>query len=151
MSDMFPTDVVHTPRQQPQYVPGVDDRQSRGSGWGGKTRFAGIWLVLIGVLNLIWALTALIKPEHFAEGNLAYENLAAWGWIFLFIGVIQAATGYLVLTRQTAGRAIGVIIASIGIVLNFFTLGAHPHWSIIILVMNGLVIWALTADDGELD
>lgn len=146
MSDMFPTDVVHTPRTKPQATMGVD-RQSRGEGWGGKTVLAGIWLVLIGALNLIWALTALIKPEHFAEGSLAWENLAAWGWIFLFVGAIQATTGGLVLAQKLAGRALGVMIASIGIILNFFTLGAHPHWSILILVMNGLVIWALTADE----
>ena len=101
-------------------------------------------------LNLIWALTALIKPEHFSESNLAWENLAAWGYIFLFVGAIQVAVGGLILARKEAGRALGVIIASISIILNFFTLGAHPHWSIIVLVMSGVVIWALTSDDAEL-
>src|ERR1044072_3296580 len=137
MSDMFPTDATQTPRTQPQYVPGVDDRpQGRGWGWSGKTRFAGIWLVLLGVLNLVWALTALIRPENFAESNLTWDNLSAYGYIFLIIGAIQAVAGYLVLTKTTAGRALGVIISAVGIVLNFFAIGAHPQWSLVLLVMN---------------
>ena len=146
MSDYFPKNIQDQPKTPPQAIPGVD-RQSRGEGWGGKTTLAGIWLVLIGALNLIWALTALIKPEHFSESGLAWENLAAWGYIFLFIGAIEAAVGVLVLRRTTAGRALGVMVASVGIILNFFTLGAHPHWSIVVLVMNGIVIWALTEDE----
>ncbi len=123
------------------------DPQSRGEGWGGKTTFAGIWLSLVGALNMIWGIVALTQSEELSEKDLVWENLAAWGWIILIVGAIQLAIGLLVLRRKGAGRPLGVLIAAIGIILNFFTIGAHPLWSVIALAGCGLVIWALTADE----
>jgi hypothetical protein len=143
MSGGFP----HVPGVSKEYQQATPvDPQSRGSGWSGRSALAGIWLLLIGGLHAIWAIVALAKPEKFAEHDLVWENLAAWGWIYLIVGAIQLTVGWLVLSRRAAGRILGVFVAMFAILLNFFTIGAHPLWSVIIIAGSALVLWALTDD-----
>lgn len=143
MSGGFP----HVPGVSKEYQQTTSaDPQSRGEGWGRRSTLAGIWLVLIGGLHLIWGIVALSKPEYFSENNLVLENLSAWGYIFILAGVLQLGTGALVLTRKSAGRILGVMVAMFSILLNFFTIGAHPLWSVILIAGSALVLWALTDD-----
>jgi hypothetical protein len=143
MSGGFP----HVPGVSKEYQQATPvDPQSRGEGWGRRSVLAGIWLVLIGGLHLIWGIVALAKPEYFTEDKLVLENLGAWGYIFILVGVLQLGTGALVLTKKSAGRILGVMIAMFAILLNFFTIGAHPLWSVILIAGGALVIWALTDD-----
>ena len=37
-----------------------------------------------------------------------------------------------------------VVIAFAGLFVNFLSIGAYPVWSILALVANGLVLWAVT-------
>ncbi len=137
------------------HVPGVSkeyqqttaaDPQSRGEGWGGRSTLAGIWLAIVGALHVLWAIVALAKPEYFSEEQLVWESLDSWGYIFLIIGAAQIAVGWLVLARKSAGRILGVLMASFGILFNFFTIGGSPARSIILIAGSALVIWALTDD-----
>ena len=63
-----------------------------GSGW---SMFAGVWLAVAGLFNAIDGLVALLNKEYFNEAALVYDNLQAWGWAFLIIGVIQGFAGWL--------------------------------------------------------
>lgn len=137
------------------HVPGVSkeyqqttaaDPQSRGEGWSGRSTLAGIWLALIGALHVLWAIVALAKPEYFSEEQLVWENLDAWGYIFLLIGAAQIAVGWMVLAHKSAGRVLGVFMACFGILFNFFTIGGSPARSIVLIAGSALVIWALTED-----
>ncbi len=122
------------------------DPQSRGEGWGRRSTLAGIWLVLLGGLHVLWAIAALKKPEHFGEAQLTWGSVDSWAYIYLLVGAAQIAVGWLVLARKSAGRFLGVVIASFGILVNFFTIGGSPTRSIIIIGGCALVLWALTDD-----
>jgi hypothetical protein len=43
------------------------------------------------------------------------------------------------------------VLAGLGILLHFLALGAYPVWSVIALVTNGLVLWAVTAHGESFD
>jgi hypothetical protein len=73
-------------------------------------------------------------------------NLSFWGIVWIFMGVLQLLTAFLVLRRSTAGKALGLIGASVSMIVWFFSIGAHPVSSILIIVFDGLVLYALTAD-----
>jgi hypothetical protein len=106
--------------------------------------FAGTFLILIGLLNLVWAVVALSKPEQFDETSLLWENLRGTAWLLIPAGLLQILAGVFVLARKTFGRILALIVAGLGLLINFVTIDAHPLWSLIILVANALVIWAVT-------
>ena len=55
-----------------------------------------------------------------------------------------------VLTGNILVRAIGVIVAGLSMVANFFFIPVYPWWSITIIVIDVVVIWALIAHGREL-
>ena len=78
------------------------------------------------------------------ERSLAWANLTTWGWLSVGVAAIQLAAGGLVLAHRIVGRALAVVIALAGLFVNFLSVGAYPLWSILALVANGLVLWAVT-------
>ena len=53
---------------------------------GGRSRtgwiaFAGVYLIVAGVMNGIWGLAALSDSEVLRERALAWSNLTTWGWL----------------------------------------------------------------------
>jgi hypothetical protein len=110
--------------------------------------FAGAYMMMAGVLNLIWGITALTKDDYFVEGGLVWSTLNTWGWIAVLIAIVQIATGALVYARRFGATLVAVLIAMCAMVLNFVSIGAYPVWSTIAIVCNGLVLWAVTVHSG---
>jgi hypothetical protein len=118
------------------------------SGW---ITFAGAFLALAGVMNAIWGLSAITNNDLFHEGSLLWRQLTFWGWLGLLTGVAQAVTGGALLMRKAIAGLLAVLLAMLGILLHFLALGAYPIWSVILIVANALVIYAVTAGADELD
>jgi hypothetical protein len=106
--------------------------------------FAGAYLMMAGVMNLIWGITALSKKSYFHEDGLVWSSLSFWGWIAIVVAASQVVVGALVYTQRTAGMLLALVVAMVGILVNFTTIGAYPVWSTIALVANALVLWAVT-------
>ena len=119
-----------------------------GSGW---VAFAGAYLVVAGSMNLIWGIVALSNKSAFHESGLVWSTLDTWGWIAVVTGVLQAVAGVMILARRFAGQWLGGVLALVGIFVSFFSAGAYPLWSVIALVANGLVLWAVTAHGDDFD
>jgi hypothetical protein len=111
------------------------------SGW---VVFAGVYLLVAGVMNAIWGLAALTDREILLDGKLAWSTLTTWGWVSVGVAAVQLSAGALVLARKVVGRALAIAIALGGLFVNFLAVGAYPIWSILALVANGLVLWAVT-------
>jgi hypothetical protein len=106
--------------------------------------FAGVYLVVAAIMNAIWGVAALTDRETLVEHDLAWSTLTTWGWASVAVGAIQLSAGVLVLARRVVGRALAIAIALAGVFVNFLAIGAYPIWSILALVANGLVLWAVT-------
>ena len=106
--------------------------------------FAGVYLLVAGTMNAIWGLAALTDRDLLVESGLAWSNLTTWGWASVGVAAAQLAAGMLVLARRVVGRTLAVVIALAGLFVNFLSVGAYPLWSILALVANGLVLWAVT-------
>jgi hypothetical protein len=111
------------------------------SGW---IVFAGVYLLVAGTMNAIWGLAALTDRDVLIEGGLAWSSLTTWGWLSVAVAAVQLSAGGLVLARRVVGRALAIVIALGGLFVNFLSIGAYPLWSILALVANGLVLWAVT-------
>jgi hypothetical protein len=119
-----------------------------GSGW---IAFAGAYLTVAGLMNLIWGIVALSNKSAFHESGLVWSTLNTWGWIAIVCGALQVIAGLAILSRRFAGQWLGGMMAVLGIFVSFFSMGAYPIWSVIALVANGLVLWAVTAHGNEFD
>jgi hypothetical protein len=116
---------------------------------GGRSRtgwlaFAAVYLLVAGTMNAIWGLAALTDRDVLVAEGLAWANLTTWGWASVGVAVIQLAAGVLVLARLGVGRVLAAVIAFAGLFVNFLSVGAYPVWSLLALVANGLVLWAVT-------
>ena len=107
------------------------------------TTFAWIYLALGGVLNVIYGIAALRNKSYFREDSLLWSNLDTWGWVAIVIGGLAILFAVLIYRRTMAGAIGGMAIAIFAFIANFLSIGAYPVWSVIAMVINGFVIWAL--------
>jgi hypothetical protein len=77
-------------------------------------------------------------------------DLSAWGWVHIIVGAIVVLAGFGVFTGNILARIVGVLVAVVSLIANFLWLPVYPVWSIIIITIDVLVIWALTAHGGEM-
>jgi hypothetical protein len=116
------------------------------SGWVyGLSAFAGAVMLLVGVFQAIAGLAAIFENEFFVvRDNYAYEiDITAWGWIHLIVGAIVAIAGISIYTGAAWARSVGVLLALISAVANFFFIPYYPVWAVLIIALNIAVIWAL--------
>jgi hypothetical protein len=118
----------------------------RGSAVEGSSysNFAGIFLFVVGLFNILDGVIMLWRKEYFADASLVFSNLQTWGWAMLVIGVVQVLAGWLVLSRSSVGRWVGIIIVIVSMMVSFVAIGAYPLWTLIILVVDAMVLWGLT-------
>jgi hypothetical protein len=106
--------------------------------------FAGVYLLVAGAMNALWGLAALTGRDVLIERELVWSTLTTWGWVSVGVAAAQLAAGALVLARTFVGRTLAAVLAFAGLFVNFLSIGAYPIWSILALVANGLVLWAVT-------
>ena len=125
-------------------TPGKTDYSSWAVGWAG---FAGVMLIIIGVMDVIQGLVALINDEFYVvTQEFIFEfNVTTWGWIQLILGVVLIASGVGIFSANVLARTVGVIIAGLAAIINFAWLPYYPVWSIIVIAICIAIIWALTA------
>lgn len=113
----------------------------KGTGWAG---FAGMMILVVGTFNIIWGFVALVQDDYFASDQLLMWSLNSWGAIHIVIGCLQLLTAFLIFSGSGAGAVLGIVFAFFSAIGALLAIGAYPIWSIIILVIDGLIIYALT-------
>ena len=118
------------------------------SAWAlGFTGFAAFMMIIIGVFDVIAGLSGIFQNNFYVvTSDYVFRlNVTAWGWIHLIIGIVVLAAGFGLFSGAAWARTIGVIMAIIIGIENFFFLPYYPLWSILIIALSIAVIWALTA------
>jgi hypothetical protein len=110
----------------------------------GWATFVAVYLGIAGTLNVIWGISALANKSYFIQGGLLWSELKLWGWIAIVLGAIQLFGAFAAYQRRPSGAIIAGFLAFMGVMFNFLSIGAYPVWSVIMLVIDGLIIWAVT-------
>ena len=112
-------------------------------GWAG---FAGVMLIIIGVMDIIQGIVALAEDQFFVitEDWVFQFDVTTWGWIHLIVGIVLIASGFGVFSGNVAARTVGVFVAALAMIVNFAWLPYYPVWSMIVIAICIAVIWALT-------
>jgi hypothetical protein len=114
--------------------------QKAGTGW---IAYSGIMLVIVGLLDFVDGLWALDRSDTKVDELMYADKLGTWGWIYVILGVLLVATGIGIFYRAQWARLIGVIAASISIVVNMLWVFAFPVQALILIFLGSLVIYGL--------
>ena len=117
------------------------------SGWAvGGAVFAGVIMIMVGVFQIIAGISAISTDDLFVKTENYVFNLdvSTWGWIHLILGIVVGFAGWSVIAGRVWGGLVGIAIAALVAIANFFWIPYYPWWSILTIALSVWVIWALT-------
>jgi len=124
--------------------------QSEPSGWAvGGVMFAGVMMIIIGIFEAIAGIAAISKDDMFVKTpNYVFSlSVNGWGWIHLILGVVVVLAGFAAIGGKVWGGVVGIVLAALVAIANFFWIPYYPFWSILTIALAVWVIWALTRPD----
>jgi hypothetical protein len=109
--------------------------------------FAGVLMLIMGFLDAMWGLAAVINSEVVIVGGrgVVVWDISAWGWGHLILGTLVAVTGLGLLAQQSWARWFGVFFVALDVLVQFGTFTLFPLWSILIIALNIVILYQLTA------
>lgn len=123
------------------------------TGWTGWVRFAGVILIINGVFSGLQGLVAITGPDTYylaTPGTLFIFDAKGWGWWNLALGVLLILIAVALISGATWARVAGVVIAGVSAVVQLMLIPAQPWWSVIVIAMDVLIIYAIIAHGEEL-
>jgi hypothetical protein len=123
------------------------------SGWAGWVVFGGLMLILLGIIHVIEGVVALFDQGYYTvrpSGLVVHVDYTVWGWVHLLLGIVAILTGLGLLAGNIVARVVGVCLAVISAVVNLAFVGAAPVWSIIVIVLDVVIIYAIVVHGREL-
>jgi hypothetical protein len=121
--------------------------------WVGWVAFAASMMILVGIFQVIQGFVAIFDDGYYrvAPSGLVVEvDFTAWGWTHLLLGLLIVAAGMGVLVGNVVARTVAVILAGVSAILNLLFIEAYPIWSIIVITVDVLVIYAVTVHGREM-
>ncbi|MFH9423924.1 hypothetical protein [Streptomyces sp. NPDC017529] len=111
----------------------------------GGVVFAVCMLGIIGAYHAIAGLAAIIDHNFYrSQQDYAYDfGVSGWGWLQLLSGIVVVAAAFHLFNGRAWARAVGIGVATVSALENFFFTPYYPVWSVIIIALDVLVIWSL--------
>jgi hypothetical protein len=129
-----PVPNVPVPRAAPAKRPGAI------SGAGGILVVAGVLSVIVGAIGLTGDGLDIDVP--FVEGESGQRVAEV---LLLAQGTLASIAGWLVLRLRPAGRVLGIVVASLGIVTGLMQLRSSGSSGVLALALYAYVLYALFA------
>ncbi|MGH1549686.1 DUF7144 family membrane protein [Leifsonia poae] len=124
------------------------------SGWVGWVYFAGILLLIAAAIDIFYGIMAIVGPNmaYFVgpRGGVASFDIAGWGWWSLIIGALLVVAAFFLLTGRLWARILVAVLAGINAVSHIMSLPAQPWWSVVMIALDVLIIYAVTVHGREL-
>lgn len=116
------------------------------AGWIG---FAGILMLIVGSIDFIQGLIALLDDEYYVvtgSGFLVFD-LTGWGWTMVIWGALLVLAGFGLLAGQGWARWFAIVVVALNFIaqLGFLGNSQYPLWSLTVIALNIIVLYALTA------
>lgn len=116
------------------------------AGWIG---FASILLVIVGSIDFFQGLIALFEDEYFVVTGSGFlvVDLTAWGWVMLIWGVLLISAGLGLASGKEWARWLAIVVVALNFIVQLGFLGnsQYPLWSLTVMALNVIVLYALTA------
>lgn len=118
------------------------------AGPGGWAVFAGTILVIVGAANIIFGLSAIFEDEVLTttgSGRTIVWDLTAWGWFLFLFGCLQLLAGVALFGGAGWARWTAVVLAGLNAITNVGFITVYPLWTLMIVALDVIVIYQLTA------
>ncbi|MGB7685789.1 MAG: hypothetical protein WBL45_08415 [Solirubrobacterales bacterium] len=111
------------------------------SGWW---VFAGVLLLVAGILNIIWGIAAIGDAKFFTNsGTFIISSLHTWGWITLILGVLELIAAFSLFSGGEFGRWFGIFVGAFNAMAALLSIPAYPFWSLAIFALSIIIIYKL--------
>ena len=119
--------------------------------WTGWIVFAGFVLIIVGGIDALQGLVAIVKDDYVvatAKG-VGIVDVTTWGWATLFWGALLVVAGLGLLAGAGWARWLSIVGVAVNAVEQMAFMAnypqAYPLWNILIVALDVLVLYALTA------
>ena len=115
------------------------------SGW---IAFAGVMMVILGCLDAIWGLAAILNNEVVVVGGhgALIFDITTWGWLQLILGAVVGLTGLGLIVGNEAARVVGIFLLALNAVLQIVWFPAAPLWAFLMIILDVVIIYQLTVN-----
>ncbi len=111
------------------------------SGWW---VFAGVLLLIAGVLNIVYGIAAIGDSKFFTENaTFIISGLHTWGWVSLIIGVLELIAAFSLFSGGEYGRWVGIFVGSLNAIAALLSIPAYPFWSLAIFALSIIIVYKL--------
>jgi hypothetical protein len=109
--------------------------------------FAGALLGVTGLVNAFEGFIALFSDERLVmtPSRLVVVDVTGWGWTLVIFGLLLIIVSAGLLTAQTWARITAIVLVCLHAVIQILWLGAYPVWSLLMIALDTVVLFALTA------
>lgn len=128
-------------------APPVEEPLQRQAIAEGISVTAACMLLILAAVSVLQGISALRSDEIYVAGvEYVYKfDTTTWGWVHVVLGVLALVVGVGLVMGTTWGRYSALGVAALVIVANFLSLPYYPGWSLVIIALSVVVIWALMA------
>jgi len=118
----------------------------RSDKWTGWVAFGGMMLLVIGSINIFQGVVAWVANEQVVAvaDKFVGVDFTSWGWILVLSGVLMIAVAFGLLLGMTWARFAGIVLVGLHAVAQVAWLGAYPVWSLLMITLDTVVLFALT-------
>src|SRR3954451_1275962 len=126
--------------------------QTETTGWTGWVAFAAFVMMLSGTLTGLSGFIAVINHNWstFNNNGVPYGSAYGWGWWSMFVGLVVFSIGAALLRGSMFARTVAVFVAAGSLISQFLSLYIAPFWSLTVIVIDILVIWAVMVHGKEM-
>jgi hypothetical protein len=126
--------------------------ETQATGWTGWVAFAGILMIISGVLGALQGLIAIFNSNLviFGKEGALLLDITGWGWLHMLLGLLLLLSGILVMRGNMFGRIMAVILATLSIIVNFIWLPVYPVWAIVVITMDIFILYAVMVHGREM-
>jgi len=149
------SEIVTRAHHHAAYNPSYVAEEQHVSGWVGWIGFAGFLMILSGAFQAIDGLIGIFRSSFFLVSNnsnqlVLIQNVHSWGWVNLIIGAVVVLAGISLFSGTTWSRVIAVILAMFAATANLVAIALYPIWSIIVIALSVMVMYAVIVHGSEL-
>lgn len=114
------------------------------SGW---TVFTGALLLIIGSLDALWGLAAILNDDVVVVGGhgVLIADVTLWGWVHFILGSIVAITGLMLFAGSPTARVLAIFFVSVNAVSQIVWFPLAPLWAFLIILLDVAIIYQLAA------
>jgi hypothetical protein len=107
-------------------------------------------MVVIGVFNIVAGIAALVNDKVYANGVGLWLDLTQWGWVHVILGASVVAVGVGVINSSSWARMPAAVLLMVNMFTQMAFLPFYPFWSLVIMALDGVVLWAVVAHGEEI-